>query len=461
MATMVAPQANLVSRRAAAGAFFYLLLASATCVNADSSRKVALVIGNNSYTSVVSLANSTHDADLIGSILQSIGFQLVDGGVQHDVPLSRFKSAIADFSTAAAGADVGIFYYAGHGLQLNGINYLVPVDANPVKGAPDVPTQMVDASTVLSSLDKTNLHLKMIILDACRNNPFASRSLLPTDLSSPPGLSDMTKNMASMSSPAGTVIWYATQPGNVALDGSGDNGPFAVAISHNISVPGRDLFGAFNSTGLEVMQETHNRQQPWLAATPMQTFFFVDPSGGRGVFFSQLLQKPKERIVSLFSRGIATKTRSFSLGDNYHSINSSLDSPIDIPGWNSLPRAGEFPNEEVRYFWVPIANLPVVMSALAPPKIFKGHPLNPGSAIIFFFKDQKLFHISIRLKKSSKSDSYEWLVQPLFPKANRSIMLTADNGSTTLVSAHDLSDWTVIEITKPGIADMNAVDFKG
>ena len=457
---MVARRASFASRIAAAG-LFYLLLGSANWVQAESSRKVALVIGNNSYDSVVSLANSTHDADLIGNTLQSVGFQLVDGGVQHDVPLARFKSAIVDFSAAAANADVGVFYYAGHGLQLNGVNYLVPVDANPVRGAPDVPTQMIDASLVLSGLDKTNLHLKMMILDACRNNPFASRSLLPWDLSGPPGLSDMTRNMASMSSPTGTVIWYATQPGNVALDGAGNNGPFALAISHNVNVPGRDLFGTFNSTGLEVMQETKNRQQPWLAATPMQTFFFVDPGGGRGVFLTQLLQKPAQRIEALFSRGIETPVRSFGLGDTYLKVNTNLDSPLNIPSWNSLPRAGEFPKEEVRYFWVPITNLPVVMSAIAPPSALDGHPVNPASAIVFFFKDQKLFEISIRLRKASASDSYEWLLKPLFPTGNRSITLQSETGTPTLVSARDLSDWTVIEVTKPGIADMSAAAFKG
>jgi len=458
---MVVRQANLALRIAAAGGLICLFLGGPVGAHAQASRKIALVIGNNNYDSVVSLANSAHDADLVGEVLRAVGFQLVDGTVQHDVPLAQFKTAIADFSTAAANADVGVFYYAGHGLQLNGINYLVPVDANPVKGAPDVPKQMIDASTILGSLDKTNLHLKMIILDACRNNPFASRSLLPWDLSGPPGLSDMTKDMASMSSPTGTVIWYATQPGNVALDGAGDNGPFALAISHNIDVPGRDLFGAFNSTGLEVMQETHNRQQPWLAATPMQTFFFVDPRGGRGVFVAQLLQKPLQRLQALFSSGVSTRARSFSLDDSFTKVNSSLDSPLNIPSWKSLPQASEFKNDDVRYFWVPITNLPVVMSAIVPPKAFDGHPVNPASAIIFFFKNQKLFHISIRLRKSSASDSYEWLLKPLFPTGNRSITLQSNTGSPTLVNANDLPEWTVIEITKTGVADMSAVDFKG
>jgi len=103
----------------------------------------------------------------------------------------------------------------------------------------------------------------------------------------------------------------------------------------------------------------------------------------------------------------------------------------------------------------------VVMSAIVPPKAFDGHPVNPASAIIFFFKNQKLFHISIRLRKSSASDSYEWLLKPLFPTGNRSITLQSNTGSPTLVNANDLPEWTVIEITKTGVADMSAVDFKG
>lgn len=176
-------------------------------------RKIALVIGNGNYQNVQRLANPPNDSDLIASKLASLRFALVGGGSQKNLPLATFNSMLTQFSTSAGNADVGIFYYAGHGVQVNGVNYLVPTDANPT-GIADVATQMIDASSVLAALDKSNIRLKIMILDSCRNNPFATRGLLAN------GLADMSRGLAGMSTPKGTVIWYATQPGNVANDGT-------------------------------------------------------------------------------------------------------------------------------------------------------------------------------------------------------------------------------------------------
>jgi hypothetical protein len=422
---------------------------------------------------VVALANPIHDADLIGNTLTALGFALVDGGVQHDLTLSQFKRSLSDFSTRAANADVGLFYYAGHGLQANGINYLVPVDANPTNGITDVPTQMIDASLVLNELDRTHLHLKMMILDACRNNPFATRSLFagPSNLGGPGGLADMSRGLTSRSPSVGTVIWYATQPGNVAQDGAGNNGPFALAIAHNINVPGRDIYGAFNFTGNEVLQATHNLQQPWLTATPViPNFYFVGQPvaeqslltamGVSDMAVSALAVNPDERLRQLFSSGVTAHDREFAFGQDYQRVNSQLDSPFWIPDWNSLPRADEYIGNDVRYFWVPLVNLPVVVAALAPAEGFDGHSVSLGSSIVFFFKDRQLFHISIRLRKVDVADSYEWMLNNLFPAGDRTLTIQRATGDT-LITAHDLPGWSVIEITQKGVANENASVWHG
>ena len=130
---------------------------------------------------------------------------------------------------------------------------------------------MIDASLVLNALDHANTRLKFMILDACRNNPFATRGLLRQGGNLAAAVS---RGLAVISPPNAAVIWYATQPGNVASDGAGKNSPFALAISHNVTIPGRDVFAVFNQTGLEVMRLTNNKQQPWLASSPVPRFLF-------------------------------------------------------------------------------------------------------------------------------------------------------------------------------------------
>jgi uncharacterized caspase-like protein len=224
-----------------------------------------LVIGDGTYQFLSpQLANPTNDATLIANTLTKIGFTLIGGSAQNNLTIAQFKNALKQFSAQAANADVVVFYYAGHGVQQNGVNYLVPSDSNPINGLADLPTQMIDASSVLDAMDKAHIRLKILILDACRDSPFRSLGFAPTK-----GLADMSRGLTAMSAPVGTVIWYATAPGQEASDGVGNDGPFALAVSHNIATPGQDIYGVFNKTGEEVLSVTANKQQPWLSATPL------------------------------------------------------------------------------------------------------------------------------------------------------------------------------------------------
>ena len=228
-------------------------------------RRVALVIGNSAYKSVDRLANTANDARLIATTLQKLGFTLVGGGPQLDLTRNQLAQAVQDFGRALAGADVGLFYYSGHGLQVQGVNWLVPVDANPNRPQ-DLDFQMVDADLVLRQMEGAGTRLNLVLLDACRNNPFANR-----------GLRSLQGGLAEMRAPEGTLISYATQPGNVAADGTGANSPYTTALASGMQQPGLDIFRLFNQVGLEVKRRSGGSQQPWVSTSPIDGFFsFTD-----------------------------------------------------------------------------------------------------------------------------------------------------------------------------------------
>jgi hypothetical protein len=233
---------------------------------ARADKRVALVIGNSAYQNVTRLDNPKNDARLMADTLKGLGFSLIGDGPQIDLDKTAFDGVLQKFGNAVLGADVALFYYAGHGLQVAGRNFLVPVTANPTKEA-DVYLQMVDTSVVLSQMDGAGTKLNIVVLDACRNNPFGGRGLRATG-----------GGLAQMQAPEGTLISYATQPGNVAQDGEGGNSPYSKALATTIRKPGLGLFEAFNEVGLTVKQATGGTQQPWVSSSPIAgRFYFANP----------------------------------------------------------------------------------------------------------------------------------------------------------------------------------------
>ena len=146
--------------------------APATAQSAGDERRIALVVGNFDYEHVPRLANPGNDATLIATTLRQLGFTLVGGAAQENVDKAHFDRLVQDFGRAIQGADVALFYYAGHGMQVDGSNWLVPTDANPTRPQ-DLEFQMVNADLVLKQMDGAGTRLNLVILDACRNNPFA------------------------------------------------------------------------------------------------------------------------------------------------------------------------------------------------------------------------------------------------------------------------------------------------
>src|SRR5712671_3635500 len=236
---------------------------------AAAEKRVALVIGNSAYQNVTRLDNPRNDAALMADTLGGLGFTLVGGKAQLDLDKASLDTAVQNFGRQVQGADVALFYYAGHGAQVSGANYLVPVSANPTREAA-VDFQMVDVNLVLRQMQGSGTRLNMVILDACRNNPFGTRGLRASD-----------GGLAQMRAPEGTLISYATQPGSVARDGADGNSPYTRALAEAIRKPGQDIFQTFNAVGLTVKQATAGSQQPWVSSSPITgNFYFAGQSAG-------------------------------------------------------------------------------------------------------------------------------------------------------------------------------------
>jgi hypothetical protein len=241
---------------------FAIVCLASVAANAQSERRVALVIGNSDYKYISHLANATSDARLIADTLKELGFTLVGGGPLFDLDKTELATAIRTFGREAKGATAALFYYAGHGVQVRGINWLVPVTANPA-GESDVDFEMVDASLVLRVMEGADAKFKLMILDACRNNPFGSRALRA-----------LGHGLVEMNAPEGTLISYATQPGQVARDGVDGHSPYSKALATAMRKPGLDVFNLFNEVGLIVKRVTKGAQQPWVASSPLEGAFY-------------------------------------------------------------------------------------------------------------------------------------------------------------------------------------------
>lgn len=225
-------------------------------------RRIALVIGNGAYQNAPQLTNPANDARLIAQDLRDMGFE-----VSHGVDLDRaaMTKLIADFLRAAATANTAVLYYAGHGVQIDGQNYLLPVDVK-FAGASDLTSEMTDVSTILAGLDD-GIRANIVILDACRDNPLAQKAAQPAapgrSITVPTGLASPSSLGKGSTSGAGTLLAFATAPGDVALDGDGADSPFSLALARHISTPGLEVQQMLTRVRAEVVASTKGKQVPW------------------------------------------------------------------------------------------------------------------------------------------------------------------------------------------------------
>ncbi|MCU9849868.1 caspase family protein [Defluviimonas sp. WL0024] len=238
-------------------AVLVVLVSSSAALAAE---RVALIVGNSNYQHVGSLENPVNDASDIAIALEGLGFEVILG---NDLTHSEMADAAARFSEAAKDADAAIFYYAGHGFQVGGQNYLVPTDA-AIAGAEDVASQTTPLGTVLQALEQSK-GLKLVFLDACRDNPFGAA------LQSVPGGGN---GLARVGTAADFLFAYATQPDNVAYDGTGRNSFFTEAMLNHIYTPGQDIADLMIAVRRDVLAATGGRQIPWENSSLTRQFRF-------------------------------------------------------------------------------------------------------------------------------------------------------------------------------------------
>ena len=244
-------------------------------------KRVALVIGNAAYPSSP-LRNPVNDAREIARALSALGFEVLEF---ENLGQRDMRRAVIEFGNRLRHSDVGLFYFAGHGMQVGGRNYLVPIDASP-QSEDEVEVESVDVAAVLARMSTARNRLNVVILDACRDNPFG-RSFRSS-----------TRGLASIDAPTGTIIAYATAPGKVARDGDGKNGLYTAELLQVIKVPGLKVEDTFKRVRQAVQRKSGGDQVPWESSSLVGDFLFALPAAGPPVAAAPPVPVPQPPVAA-------------------------------------------------------------------------------------------------------------------------------------------------------------------
>ncbi len=240
----------------------YLFILSSLFSNAFAvEKRVALVIGNSKYPDMP-LINPANDASDIADALRELGF---DVDLAMDLSYVDMSEKIVDFGDKLNQADVGLFFYAGHGVQSGGVNYLIPVNADLSQEKSDV-DKVISTSSILKKMELAQNGVNIIVLDACRNNPLSQNFLASSN-----------QGLAVVKAPSASFIAYSTAPGNVASDGAGRNSPYTQYLLKNINIPSQTIEQVFKKVRVSVVQDTSGNQVPWENSSLLGEFYFVEP----------------------------------------------------------------------------------------------------------------------------------------------------------------------------------------
>jgi hypothetical protein len=245
-------------------ALLFLVLAGLGEAAAD--KRVALVVGNSAYEHAPKLTNPRNDAEDMTARLKSLGFEVIGG---TDLDRKALVEALISFGRAAETADVALFFYAGHGLQVGGQNYLVPTDGQ-VEYEAEVDISLVSLAGVIQQLERGS-RTNVIFLDACRDNPFADKLAKSSNRSAV----SLAKGLGRVQAESGTFVAFSTQPDAVAADGSGRNSPFTTALLKHIAGPGQSISDVMISVRNDVIAETSGKQVPWDSSSLTDRFSFA------------------------------------------------------------------------------------------------------------------------------------------------------------------------------------------
>jgi len=233
---------------------FFMLLSA---VAAQADKRVALIVGNSAYQHAPALPNPVRDAQAMAKMFQKAGFDVVNA--VYDAGNLDTKRAIRQFEDAAANSDIAVVYFAGHGIEIHGVNYLIPADAKLLSDR-DADDEAIPLDRLLQSVEGARV-LRLVILDACRDNPFAHKMMLQRSAA----LRDINSGLATVEpTSSDTLIAYAARAGAAAEDGQADHSPFTAALLDNLFTPGLDVRLAFRRVRDEVLKKTNKQQEPFV-----------------------------------------------------------------------------------------------------------------------------------------------------------------------------------------------------
>ncbi len=246
---------------------------------AQAQQRVALVIGNSNYKLITTLPKPKNDAALMSKTLKDVGFEVITA---IDTDRRGMSRAVKNFGKRLrlAGKDaVGLFYYAGHGVQANGANYLVPLGAE-IEDQSDLSLETLSASDILSQMESAGNALNLVILDACRNNPYKGR------------VRSSSSGLARLNAASGSLVAFAAAPGQVAADGIGSNSPYTKALTTAMRLPGLSIEQVFKQTRRDVEKLTGGRQTPWEESSLKGDFSFVPAEHKNTAVLSPTISTP-------------------------------------------------------------------------------------------------------------------------------------------------------------------------
>jgi len=305
---------------------FILFLIYPSLSSAATEQRIALVIGNSAYNSGP-LKNPVNDATDIASTLKRLGFNVV---LKTNVRLRDMDSSIREFGRKLSKSDVGLFYFAGHGIQVSGVNYLIPVGAN-IEKEEDVRYEAIDAGRVLSEMAHASNGLNIIILDACRNNPFAR------------SFRSESRGLAIIGHvPKGSFISYATSPGDLARDGEGRNSPYTKSLLQYMKQPGLPIEGVFKKVRQTLDAESGGKQIPWELSSLSGDFYFNPPKAGKEYQESSYTEgevKKIDKAPGKFAHILTNSVTSDPGNIAQNAAMSGFPSPLESdPGWGGGTR---------------------------------------------------------------------------------------------------------------------------
>lgn len=329
-------------RFALRAALFLFLVAIPSLVSA-ADKKVAMVVGNSVYETAATLPNTLNDAKAVAAALERLGFEVLTA---YDMPQAALLQKLDEFSTALKDSDAAVFFYAGHGMQLDGENYLMPVDIK-VENELSVRYGALALSDVLREVERLS-KISIVIIDACRNNPFAAQLAA----ANPTRAVNVAQGLARLSpSGSGTIIAYAAAAGEVASDGAGEHSPYTAALLAEIEKPGVEVGLLFRRVGGRVMEATQGQQRPEIVVRLASEYYLSEMKAAPVNAAAPIPQTPEPAPVDLAATGLAAGADAPELRQATDEPNadraalwgyasSMLSSPFDTPSvpWTTPPR---------------------------------------------------------------------------------------------------------------------------